>query len=63
MYKRALAARKRANAIDKVKLAIEAHNRKIQMTNLLEQAQVKKLEAEALRTKQRLAADLREKQI
>jgi hypothetical protein len=29
MYKRALAARKRANAIDKVKLAIEAHNRKI----------------------------------
>lgn len=63
MYKRALAARKRANAIDKVKLAIEAHNRKIQMTNLLEQAQVKKLEAEALRIKQRLAADLREKQI
>jgi hypothetical protein len=63
MYKRALAARKRANAIDKVKLAIEAHNRKIQMTNLLEQAQVKKLEAEALRTKQKLAADLREKQI
>jgi len=29
MYRRALKAKKRANAIDKVKLAIEAHNRKI----------------------------------
>ncbi len=31
MYKRALKAKKRASAIDKVKLAIEVHNRKIQM--------------------------------
>jgi len=31
MYKRALKAKKRANAIDRVKLAIEVHNRKIQM--------------------------------
>lgn len=38
MYQRALKAKKRANAIDKVKLAIEVHNRKIQMQNLLEAA-------------------------
>jgi hypothetical protein len=31
MYERAKKAKKRANAIDKVKLAIEVHNRKIQM--------------------------------
>jgi hypothetical protein len=43
MYKRALKAKKRANAIDKAKLAIEVHNRKIQMTNLLEAAQLKKI--------------------
>lgn len=29
MYRRALKAKKRANAIDKAKLAIEAHNRKV----------------------------------
>ena len=43
MYRRALKAKKRANAIDKAKLAIEAHNRKVQMTNLLEAAQLKKI--------------------
>lgn len=45
MYQRALKAKRRANAIDKVKLAIEAHNRKIQMQNLLEAAELKKIQA------------------
>jgi hypothetical protein len=51
MYQRALKAKKRANAIDKVKLAIEAHNRKIQMQNLLEAAQLRKIQADELRMK------------
>lgn len=61
MYQRALKAKRRANAIDKVKLAIEAHNRKIQMQNLLEAAQLKKIQAEELRMKQKLEEEKHEK--
>jgi len=63
MYKRALKAKKRANAIDKVKLAIEVHNRKIQMQNLLEAAQLRKIQAEELRMKQSLQGEKHEKLI
>jgi hypothetical protein len=63
MYERAKKAKKRANAIDKAKLAIEAHTRKVQMQNLLEAAEIKKIEAEELKHKNSMNEEAHEKLI
>jgi len=63
MYARARKARKRAGAKDKLRLAIEAHARKAQMMDNMQQAKLLSMQVADSQKKMELAGELEEKRI